>query len=166
MIAEISTLIASTQTAVNIAKGLTSVYVDDKVKERTSELLSILLSVQGDALTMQSKHQDLLQLKNNIEQRMLEFENWSKMERQYELKDVAPHIFLYSYKKTDNDTTPHHYICPKCYQDRKTYILQLHYDGDSSTEYICNSCKNIFKIRHGGFSGSINRPRSSHGLAM
>jgi hypothetical protein len=45
MIAEISSLIASSKAAYDIAKGLTSVYVDDKVRERTSELLNILLTV-------------------------------------------------------------------------------------------------------------------------
>lgn len=53
---EISALITSSRAAYDIAKGLTSAYVDDKIRERTSELLTILLSVQTNALAVQAKH--------------------------------------------------------------------------------------------------------------
>ncbi len=66
MNAEMSMLIASCKTAYDIAKGISSFRVEGEVKEKTAELLRILLSVQRDALAMQAKYQELLQEKNDL----------------------------------------------------------------------------------------------------
>lgn len=146
MIAEISSLVASTQTAVTIAKGLASIYVDDKVKERTSELLSILLSVQGDALTMQAKHQKLLQIKNDLEQKIMESEKWAETELQYELKQVAPDTFVYSYKGGIESAEPKHWLCTNCWKDKIKSIIRLSSEYSGSKKYICPHCKDDFYI--------------------
>ena len=137
MISEIASLIASSKAAYDIAKGLTSVHIDDKIRERTADLLGILLAVQSDALIVNAKHQELLKLKYDLEKKILEFENWSETERQYELKEVAPGIFVYAYKKTVESAEPMHWLCTNCWKDRIKSIIQKPL-GDS---YTCPKCK-------------------------
>lgn len=164
MIAEISSLIASSRTAYDIAKGLTSVYVDDKVKKHTSELISILLSVQTDALAVQSNHQELLKEKDNLEKKIVEFEKWAETERQYELKEIAPVIFVYSYKEGIEFTEPKHWLCTNCWKDKIKSIIRLSSEGSGSKKYICPNCKDEFYIRHGpSGSYSPNRDSGPHG---
>lgn len=94
----------------------------------------------------------------------MEFENWSETDSQYELKEVDTQTFVYSYKKTDKDSKPVHWLCPKCFQEKKTYILQLHYDNGNYTDYQCANCKTIIKVRHG--SSGHTPPRTHGGLAL
>ena len=147
MIAEISTLIASSKTAYDIAKGLTSVYVDDKVRERTSELVGILLSVQSDALSVNTQHQELLQEKYNLEKKILEFEEWSAIKNNYELKELAPGIPAYLRKKTDESNNFEIWICPYCYNKKEESFLQLEYNYGTSISYFCpnRECKTSFR---------------------
>ncbi|MGB5156338.1 MAG: hypothetical protein WBN77_02755 [Desulfobacterales bacterium] len=144
MIAEIGSLISSSKTAYDIAKGLASVYVDDKVRERTSELIGILLSVQSDALAVNAQHQELLQKKYELEKKILEFENWSETERQYELKEIAVGVFVYAYKKTEQNPETMHWLCAKCYNERKKYPIQRRAHLPDGIHYICNNCNSNY----------------------
>jgi hypothetical protein len=145
MIAEISSLIASSKTAYDIAKGLTSVYVDDKVRERTSELVGILLAVQGDALAVNTQHQELLQEKYNLEKKILEFEQWNATKNNYEIKELAPGIIAYLRKKTDESINFAVWICPYCYDQKKESFLQRKGHSEDAGSYLCPSCKTLFQ---------------------
>lgn len=147
MIAEISTLVTSSKVAYDIAKGLTSVYVDDKVRERTSELLGILLSVQGDALSVNAKHQELLQEKYNLEKKILEFEEWSATKNNYELKELAPGFPAYLRKKLDDHIDFPVWICPYCYDKKKESPLQCEHNLETAIYYFCPECKTTFHWR-------------------
>lgn len=162
MIAEIGSLIASSKAAYDIAKGLGSVYVDDKVRERTSELLNILLSVQANALAVQANHQELLIVKDDLEKKILEFENWSETVRQYELKEVAPGVFVYSCKTPVNSSEPAHWLCAKCFQEKKVHIIQLDHESAGVRHYFCPNCSTKYNIRHNS-SGASSPSRGSGG---
>ena len=148
-----ATLFTSVKAAYDIAKGINSLNTTVERNEAVSKVLEILLSVQSDALLMKEKHSVLLSEIDSLKKKILEFENWSDTEKKYELKEVATQTFLYAYKKSETNPQPSHYICPQCYQDKKTYILQLYYEGEGTTQYQCTNCKTIIKIRHGS-SGS------------
>jgi hypothetical protein len=145
MIAEISSLVASSKTAYAIAKGLASAYTDAKVRKRTSELLAILLSVQNDALTVNAKHQELLQDKYNLEKKIMEFEQWSKIKDNYELKELAPGIPAYLRKKTDETKDPMMWICPYCYGQKKKSFLQRKFQSENGGLYFCPICRTKFE---------------------
>ena len=144
MKAEMSMLIAPCKTAYDIAKGISSFRVEGEVKEKTAELLRILLSVQRDALTMQAKYQELLQEKDDLAKKIMEFEDWSKTKDQYELKDLAPGIPAYLRKKGDNSEEPTFWICPYCYKQKKESFLQCVYHFESAGFYFCPACKTEF----------------------
>jgi len=145
MIAEISTLISSSKTAYDIAKGLASVYTDDKVRERTSELVGVLLAVQSDALAVNAQHQELLQEKYKLEKKILEFEEWSATKNNYELKEMAPGVPAYLRKKTEGASDPTIWICPYCYGKKEESFLQLEYYTEEAGLCFCPRCKTKFE---------------------
>ncbi len=145
MITEISSLVASSKTAYDIAKGLASGYLDEKVRERTSELLGILLSVQSDALAVNSKHQELLQDKYNLEKKIMEFEEWSATKNNYELKELAPGVPAYLRKKTNETEDPTLWICPYCYDKKQESFLQQECHYETGGFYFCPSCRTPFQ---------------------
>jgi len=145
MITEISSIVASSKTAYDIAKGLASAYADAKIKERTSELLTILLSVQSDALAVNAKHQELLQDKYNLEKKIMEFEQWSKTKDNYELKELAPGLPAYRRKKMNKSEDSTLWICPYCYDKKQESFLQRECDYETGGFYFCPSCKTPFQ---------------------
>ncbi len=141
---ELSALITSSKAAYDIAKGLTSAYVDDKIKERTSELLSILLSVQTNALAVQAKHSELLKEKDDIAKKVMELEDWAQTKSNYELKEMGPGVSAYLRKKTDGAGDFSLWICPYCYNNKKDSPLQKEYHSDVAGYYFCPECQIIF----------------------
>jgi predicted RNA-binding Zn-ribbon protein involved in translation (DUF1610 family) len=147
MISEISSLISSAKAAYDIAKGISSLKAGVERNQSISNLISIILSVQSDALSMQSKYQDLLQEKDNLAKKLMEFEKWTEIEKQYELKEMASGVFLYVYKQPDNSKEPVHWLCPNCWQDKIKSIIQCMTPTYSSRArmYSCPKCKNVLK---------------------
>ena len=143
--AELSSLIASSNAAYNIAKGLTAVYVDEKVRERTSELLTVLISVQTNALAVQTQHQKLLQEKHDLEKKIMQFEGWVKTKGDYELGQLAPGVPAYLRKKLDEVEDSTFWICPYCYDLEKESFLQKEYHSETAGYYFCPGCKTIFR---------------------
>jgi hypothetical protein len=148
MIAEISSLITSSKAAYDIAKGISALKSEVGKDEAISKILEVLISVQTEALSVNTIAQKLQQENYDLKSKILEYENWSETEQQYELKEVAPGTFIYSYKQSQDKTKPDHWLCPKCFQEKKTHILQLHYEGSAGpSEYICSNCNTVIKIR-------------------
>ena len=141
MVAEISMLIGSCKAAYDIAKGISSFRIEGEVKQKTAELLGILLSVQSSALAMQAKYQELLQEKDNLAKKIMEFEEWTKIQDQYELKELASGIAAYFRKKSDESQEPSFWICPYCYDKKKESFLQREYHSESAGFYFCQDVK-------------------------
>jgi len=142
MIAEISSLISSSKAAYDIAKRISTLKAEVDRNQSVSDLLSVILSVQSDALSMQSKYQDLLQEKDKLAKKLMEFEKWSEIEKQYELKELVRGVFLYVYKQTNDFKEPVHWLCPNCWQDRIKSIIQC--TNPMATRrrlYSCPKCK-------------------------
>lgn len=154
MIAEISSLLISSKAAYDIAKGINALKSDVDRNESISKILEILLSVQVQALSVNAIAQKLQEEKHELAQKLMEFEKWSETERQYELKEIATDIFVYSYKVADNPPKPMHWLCPKCYQERKAHIIQFDCESMAGKHYLCPNCNTKINIRHKTSSSS------------
>jgi len=151
---EIASLITSVKAAYDIAKGINSLKAEVDRNQSISNLLEILLSVQSDAFTMQVKQQELLQENDNLRKKIIEFEKWSETEKQYELKEIYSGVFVYAYKKPDDSEDPMHWLCTKCYKEKKASIIQLSNEVASGKYYICPTCKTEIHIPSRRYSGS------------
>jgi len=161
MIAEISSLISSSKAAYDIAKGVNALKSEVDRSESISKILEVLLTVQTQALSVNAIAQKLQEEKYELTKKMMEHENWSKIELQYELKEITSDIFVYIYKKSEESTEPIHWLCTNCYKDKIKSIIRLASEGSGSKKYVCHHCKNEFYIRHGS-SGSPSS-NSGHG---
>jgi hypothetical protein len=144
-----SSLYVSAKAAYEIAKGISALKTEVERNQAVSKVLEVLLSVQNDALSMQEKQSFLLTEKDNLIKKIAEFEKWSEIESQYELKDIAPGVPVYAYKKTDKATQPFHLLCANCFSKRQKghYVKsEMTYDG---THYKCLNCdKEIIDYSH------------------
>lgn len=144
MIAEITSLIASSKTAYEIAKGINSLKSEIDRNESISKILEILLSVQTQALSVNAIAQKLQEEKVSLTQKIMEFEDWSKRKANYELKELAPDVPAYFRKKADETKDPTVWICPYCYDQKKESFLQLSSQTKDSFLYLCPVCKAKF----------------------
>lgn len=147
MFAEISSLIASSKAAYEIAKGISSLKSEIDRNESISKILEELLSVQTQTLSVNAIAQKLQEEKYELTKKLMEFEKWAKTETQYRLEKVAPGVFVYAYKKTDL-SDPEHWLCTNCYKDRIKSIIRLASTskGSGIKKYICPHCKDEFYI--------------------
>jgi len=146
MIPEISSLLTASKAAYDIAKGINSLKADVDRNESISKILEILLSVQTQALSVNAIAQELQQEKYNLTQRLMDLEKWSETEMQYELKEIVTGLFVYSYKATDPQEKPMHWLCPKCFQEKKAHIIQLQSDTAAGKNYFCPNCNTKIDI--------------------
>jgi hypothetical protein len=146
MIVEISSLIASSKAAYDIAKGIDSLKSEVDRNESISRILEVLLSIQRHALSVNAIAQKLQEEKHELTIRIMELEKWHETEMQYELREVASGIFVYAYKVTDNPTKPMHWLCPKCFQEKKPHIIQLDRKSAAGTNYFRAACSMKFQI--------------------
>lgn len=102
------------------------------------ELQGVYVSLQSQLVSMQVEHSKLLQIKNDLEKKLVEYENWDKTEPQYKLEEVAPSVFVFSLKEDNRVSEPNHWLCTNCFYDRKKSILQRH----GISRYLCPKCKN------------------------
>ena len=147
MIAELSSTLSSTKAAYDIAKSIRELQSDVERNESISNILEALISAQAQALAVQEKTQELVLEKHELIKKLMEFEKWAQTEQQYELKEIAPGTFVYSYKKADGSSQPQHWLCSKCYQERKAQIIQLDRVSAGGRNYFCPNCKTPLIVR-------------------
>ena len=135
VINEISMALTSFKSAIEIIKSISNKTKDINFKNKIIELQNLILSLQ-------SEYSTLLDIKNQLEKKLVEYENWDKTESQYQLKEITPGIRVYSSKEDSGLSDSDHWLCPNCFNDRKKSILQLERDeGKLGQYYICPKCK-------------------------
>ena len=152
MITEIGSLLTSVNAAYTIAKGISALKSDVDRNESISKILEVLISVQFQASSVLAKAHELEAEKHNLTKKIMDFEDWAETEAQYELKEIARGIFVYSTKEGVRPAVPVHYLCTNCYKDKIKSIIRLSYEGSDGKQYTCPNCKDLISIRHGSSS--------------
>jgi uncharacterized protein YbaR (Trm112 family) len=145
MLSEITTALASLKAASDIIKGFNSLQLEVAVKEKSTELFNIIISLQSNILAMQSDYSELLTSKSNIEKELLELKNSISDKSKYILVDIAPGVLAYTLRETINSLEPKHYLCQNCFDTKnQKSVLQRKYAEHK--DLICNSCKSTYRI--------------------
>jgi len=144
-----TSIFTSAKVAYDIAKGINVLKTSVERDEAVAKVLEVLLSVQHDALSMQKEQSLLLTEKDNLIKKISEFEKWSEIESQYELKELTVGVPVYAYKKTDKETQPPHLLCANCFSKKqKGHYIQSEIEFDG-THYKCLNCdKEIIDYSH------------------
>lgn len=146
-IAELSTIVTGIKGTIDIAKGLKSAYDAHTITQAQTEILEKLFSLQIDALSLQEKHSALVNEKEELAKKLMEFEQWEKTESQYQLEEVHFGVFVYSPKESERSTEPKHWLCTNCWEERKKSILQCDYKHSEGAGYTCPRCKTQIQMR-------------------
>jgi hypothetical protein len=143
---EIVSALASLKTAFDIAKGISSLNVDFSVKEKTTELLDAIISAQSRMLALQSEYQSLLESKNELSKKIMEFEDWGRTESQYDLARIGQAIVR---MPNNNHPTPSfkHYLCANCFDNKKKSILRILVPWEAFINAPRAGSKSVFSIR-------------------
>lgn len=145
MVTEITSAIAGLKTAVDIIKGFNSLQLDVATKEKSVELLNVIISLQTNMLSVQSAYSDLLDSKKKLEKELVELKNSISDKSKYILIEIAPGILAYTSKETSNSSEPKHYLCQNCFDTKnQKSVLQRQYVQHK--DLICNSCKSTFRL--------------------
>jgi len=137
-LAEITAILSGIKTITDFVKSVSSLSPDVAIKEKTSELLGIIVDLQNNILLMQSEYSKLLKSKDDFEKELIELKDWEKTKSQYKLKKIAPGTFAYSYEDSHDSEDPPHWLCANCYHNGKKSILQF---STKAFFYFCPKCK-------------------------
>lgn len=145
MITEITSALTSLKAAADIIKGFNSLKVDVAVKEKSSELLGLIISLQSHILSIQSEYGELLDFKGRIEKELMDLKSFLIDKKNYVLVEIAPGILAYSLNSEIKTNEPEHYLCQNCFDTKnQKSILQRKYADHK--DLICNSCKSTFRL--------------------
>ncbi len=137
---EIAAAVSSIKVAIDIIKGINALNVDVAVKQRVSELYDAIISVQTGMLTLQSEYQVLLQANQEFEKKLMELDDWSKTEKQYDLYKTTVGSIVRVPSANHPSPEPLHWLCANCFNKKIRSILQkVAWLRDSP--WICPECK-------------------------
>lgn len=122
--------------AAEITQSILKMNKDVEINKNAIELQNIIISLQNEMFSMQSEQSKLLQIKYDLEKKLMECENWDKIKSQYELKEVNSGRFVYAPKPDSNLSEPDHWLCTNCFNDGKKSILQ-----PKISKTFCPKCK-------------------------
>jgi hypothetical protein len=114
--------------ATELVKGLATI----GLQETIMDLRQAILNVKDELLHLREENQTL-------KAAALEKTSWSDTASKYTLVKAPGGAMV---QKTDGP--PEHYVCPKCFEDRKVYPLQD--KGVMSGHYGCPGCNKSFAI--------------------
>lgn len=106
-------MLKATDTAINLIKSIKG-SSDSKLK--TNELLDIIISLKQQQIMVYSQYQDLLEESYTNKKQITELKTWKQEQETYKLTEICTGVFVYSFKKTEDNSTPTHYLCQQCYK--------------------------------------------------
>ncbi len=133
-----------------IAKGVKSIADianETSVQEKTISLNNIIIPLQSAIMEMQTEHQKLIDVKNHLEQELINYKNWDSEKSNYILAEVSFGVRVYVEKSNEDNIYKRLWLCPKCFEENKKGILQLQKTYPNPREYICHLCDSLFLIR-------------------
>ncbi|MCJ2033046.1 hypothetical protein [Methylobacterium sp. J-068] len=123
-IAAISGLTSSLKATSDIAKAMLGIRDELLIREKAVELNAQVMTAQSSALAAQAAQAELVERVRQLEQKVVELEDWEREKCRYQLAEIATGVFAYATKPGMEDGEPPHRICARCYQDGRKSILQ------------------------------------------
>jgi hypothetical protein len=130
-------MLSSVQTASSLIKNILDIIKETPAREDLIKLQNIILSLQ-------EKNADLIEIKQKLEAKLVEHENWEKIAQNYSLAELAPGVFVYASNPDGQGGEPRHNVCTRCFQEKKAFPLNITRRNASGTVYTCPECKTEF----------------------
>lgn len=121
----ISAALSSLDIASKFSKHSIEKIKDGAVRVKVEELLNAVIPLQTHIITLQTMNSASITEKENLEKKLKEIEDWNKEASRYELKELASGVYVFGIKITAKSSEPPHYLCTKCYQERKNLSFNV-----------------------------------------
>jgi predicted RNA-binding Zn-ribbon protein involved in translation (DUF1610 family) len=138
MTPEFAAAYTATTNALKAVKAIMDISQDVKINQVVIELQQSILELQAQMFAAQGKMQELSSVKDEIEAKLKARDNWDEEKKNYELKEIASGLCVYSLKPDSQTGEPHHYLCPQCFQNSKKRLLQK--QRATTLNYRCQEC--------------------------
>ena len=136
MVAEIYGGISAVKAAFDIAKGLKDIH-DATLRN------AAVIELQEKILSAQEMQAALIDRIRDLEKEVANFEAWEAEKRKYKLYHFGWGAYAYMLKPDTRGSEPPHWICTKCFSDKKTFIIQMRiFNGQ---QFYCPNCKNTIE---------------------
>lgn len=148
----ISVALTSLKAAKDIAQTMISLRDTAAFQDKVIEFQSKILDAQQAALSANEERAGMLETISNLEQEVADLKAWETEKQRYELKSVGNGTFAYVLKEDTESSEPFHFLCTKCYEDRKKSILQPSPQPATAPPfqggrlYSCHSCSSRIVI--------------------
>lgn len=142
MASDFALLVEGIRGSIAIVRGLKSAYDQHAIVQVQTEILEKLLALQIDALSLQEDHFALLRSKRELEETLVKHQQWDDTAAQYSLKNLESGAYVYAPNESNKSPEPMHWICAKCYGDRKKSLLHFVWDSARGHHAFCQECHN------------------------
>ena len=86
--------------------------------------IGAILEIQRDLYAAQQQYAALLKTVQELEAKIVEFENWEAEKARYEPRQFEPGVTVYVLKAGEQHAQMGQHFCPRCYHNKKASILQ------------------------------------------
>lgn len=127
---------------VSSARDIHETVVDYQTKEKTANLLSMLLDAQQQQLSLNDV---LLTAKDRIielEKEKERYEKWESEKLNYMMAKTDAGSIVYKFNSPDSCHGETHYLCANCYDSGKKSVLQPIGSANPYFQSYCPQCKN------------------------
>lgn len=145
MVGEIFGSISAFKAMFDIAKGLKD--ISDAAIRNTA-----VVELQEKILAAREAQTTALERIRELETQLATFETWETEKQRYKLKNLEVGSFVYALKRSMSGGETPHYICQRCYSERRKMVLQYRYGTESGADlrmhlWNCPHCKNVVRTR-------------------
>jgi len=131
----------SLQTAGSIVKAILDLRDAAAVHAKVMELNSVIIEAQSHTLHAQADSFAQVSRIRELEDRIVQMEDWEREKQRYQLHEVKPGVLAYILKEGMAEGEPAHQLCANCYQHRIKSILQEEHLAVGRVHLlVCNRC--------------------------
>lgn len=128
----IAGIISTGKLAIDTASSIIKAEGALEEKGKKAELLLQINEIHDTLFSLREIIFNLQKERSELYEKIKKQDDWNEKASSYELVKTPGGAYVYASKKQ-----PKHYVCPKCFEEKRTYILESE---------RCPNCQNYFSI--------------------
>lgn len=148
---EIFTAFKSIKSIIEIIKGFTE--ANPELQEKVQQLQSMLMDIQEKAMNSNAQLLELQAENTELKKQLKSYDDWEIQRKRYSLSSPwKSGGQLYALRRSHADEEPPHYLCTKCFHNRRKTILQpiVKETPPRFVRMNCSTCKSMFDTGYRG----------------